>query len=73
MDPCKNITCVNGECVRSNDSFDASCECSPGYTGDLCDTGGKLTKKNSCHIKKAGIASYYSDPLSINRKLELLK
>ena len=35
-DPCKDVTCVNGEAVASGD--DCACDCDAGYEGDDCTT-----------------------------------
>ena len=42
VDPCVDVHCVNGQCVPSDDFLKAICQCSPDYTGELCDTKCKL-------------------------------
>ena len=37
INECESNPCVNGDC---DDAFmEYSCECDPGYEGDICDSG----------------------------------
>ena len=37
VDECASQPCVNGKCEDKVNGFE--CQCEPGYTGDMCETG----------------------------------
>ncbi|RWS11455.1 cubilin-like protein, partial [Dinothrombium tinctorium] len=46
---CSNNPCVHGTCIPSSDKSQAfTCQCSPGYSGTLCDVDINDCKNNPC-------------------------